>query len=204
MFLFGHVGLTLGAAWLLSHLLTPRERRTEELLKNAEGVNRSRVSLRSRLRSFISRLDYRIVLVGSMLPDIIDKPIGQLFFRDYFSNGRIFSHTLLFLILITLAGLYLYRSHGRTWLITLSFGTLTHLIFDQMWRSPQTLLWPLYGFAFDRGDLTDWLPNMLRDLLTDPEAYIPELVGIAILTYFALILARKRRLLYFFKSGQTP
>ena len=38
-------------------------------------------------------IDYRVLLVGSLLPDIIDKPVGQVLFHDTFSNGRIFCHT---------------------------------------------------------------------------------------------------------------
>jgi len=97
---------------------------------------------------------YQASALGSLLPDIIDKPVGQFFFRDTFSNGRIFCHTLLFLILITLAGLCLYRSRGKTWLLGFSFGTFMHLIQDQMWLEPRTFLWPLYGFAFEKIDLT--------------------------------------------------
>lgn len=204
MLLFGHLGLTLGAAWLPGHLLELRNRHAQKVLEGAEGTDLSRLSLLNGVLSCARRLDYRIILLGSMLPDLIDKPVGTLFFRDTFSNGRIISHTLLFLILITLAGRYLYRSRGMNWLLALSLGTLAHLIFDQMWRAPRTLLWPIYGFAFDRMDLTDWIPNILRALMTDPEVYIPELVGIAILVYFALLLVRKRQLLYFFRRGQAP
>lgn len=106
-------------------------------------------------------IDMRLLLVGSLLPDIIDKPVGMFFFRDSLSNGRIFCHTLLFLILVTVAGLYFYRRYSKTWLLAFSFGTLTHLVFDQMWRTPQTLFWPLFGLPFERADIkldTKYIP----------------------------------------------
>ncbi|MFC1907402.1 metal-dependent hydrolase, partial [Chloroflexota bacterium] len=78
--------------------------------------------------------------------------------RNTLDNGRIISHTLLFLLIITLIGIYLYRVRRRNWLIVISAGTLAHLVFDEMWRTPETLFWPLFGFAFQRlEDLTYWL-----------------------------------------------
>ena len=57
------------------------------------------------------RVDIRLLAIGSLLPDIIDKPVGQVFFRGTFSDGRIFSHTLLFLALVSLGG---YARRRRT------------------------------------------------------------------------------------------
>jgi len=132
----------------------------------------------------------RLLLIGSLLPDIIDKPVGLFFFKETFSNGRIFCHTLLFLVLITTVGLYYYRRHSKAWIITLSFGTLMHLILDQMWRTPQTLLWPLLGVYFERADITNWTLKIFYSLFTNPAIYIPELVGTAILVYFTWMLIR--------------
>ena len=148
-------------------------------------------------------IDIRLLLIGSLLPDIIDKPIGHFFFQATISNGRTIGHTLIFLILITLAGLYLYQSRGKTSLLAVSFGTFTHLIFDQMWSAPRTLFWPIYGFTFDRMDLTDWIPNIPHALITNPQVYVPELVGAAVLPRFILALVRKRKVFYFLKWGQV-
>jgi membrane-bound metal-dependent hydrolase YbcI (DUF457 family) len=150
-----------------------------------------------------TRIDIRLLLIGSLLPDIIDKPVGLLLFRETLSNGRIFCHTLLFLILITLAGLYLYKSRGRTSLLAVSVGTFTHLIFDQMWRTPRTLFWPVYGLTFDRMDVSDWILNILHALMTDPQVYVPELMGTAILVWFTLALVQKWKVFYFVKYGQV-
>jgi membrane-bound metal-dependent hydrolase YbcI (DUF457 family) len=155
------------------------------------------------VESLADHADLRLLLVGSLLPDIIDKPVGQFFFRETFSNGRIFSHTLAFLALISIIGLYFYRRSGRTWLLALSFGTFTHLVFDQMWRAPHTLLWPAYGLVFEKVDVTNWAPRMLHALLTDPQVYLPELAGAAILIWFAQSLVRRRRVFAFLKCGKV-
>lgn len=142
------------------------------------------------------------MLVASLLPDIIDKPVGQLLFKATFNYGRIFAHTLLFSIMLALGGYYLYRRRGRLWLLVLAFGSLAHIMEDQMWLEPKTWLWPLYGWAFPQADLTGWITNMLYKLLTTPAEYIPELVGLAILSWFALALVRRRQVTAFIKSGQ--
>jgi hypothetical protein len=125
------------------------------------------------------------LLIGSLLPDVIDKPLGHLFFPEVLGNGRVFAHTLVFLALITILGLVVYRPAGKTRFLVLSFGTAAHLVLDQMWRNPRTLLWPAYGFAFERTDVTDWIPDILHALTTNPGVYVPELVGAAILVWLA-------------------
>lgn len=183
MLLFAHTGITLGAAALISRTL---------------GSNK-----KSWIASAGDYLDVRLLMIGSLLPDIIDKPIGQLLFRETLSNGRIFSHTILFLVLIIVVGLYLHQRHRKSWLLVLSFGAFTHLILDQMWRTPQTLFWPLFGFAFDRINLTEWLPNIFNRLLTDPELYIPELAGIAIILWFGIMLVFRKKTYTFIRHGQV-
>jgi inner membrane protein len=154
------------------------------------------------LRSLVTRIDYRLVLVGSLLPDIIDKPIGTLLFRNFFSNGRIFSHTLLFLAILTVAAVYLYRKKGQTWLVALSFGTFIHLILDGMWLAPRTLLWPVYGWAFERVDLSHWPQDMLYALMTNPGVYIPEITGAIILIVFMIWLVYRRKVYAFVTKGE--
>ena len=49
--------------------------------------------------------DLAFVLLGSMLPDIIDKPLGTILFGTP-AMGRIFAHTLLFLLLLAAVAIY--------------------------------------------------------------------------------------------------
>src|SRR3972149_396130 len=99
---FGHIGLATGAVWATNRFLEARERR---LLKAVGGEAKAGLlptTLWQRVLACTRKLDYRLIVVAAMLPDIIDKPVGQVFFREFFSYGRIFAHTLLFLILISL------------------------------------------------------------------------------------------------------
>lgn len=65
------------------------------------------------------------------------------------------------------------------------------------------MLWPLLGLAFEKQDITDFIPNMLNALLTDPGAYVPELVGAAIIFWFCWTLLRKR-MVYSFIRYEKP
>lgn len=211
MLLLGHAGITLGAALLLAAAVPDRRQlanedsRENDLAESCPPPVAARdhiaVSKASWLTYLGNRVDIRLLLVASLLPDIIDKPIGAYLLAGTFSSGRIFCHTLLFLALLTFAGIYLYRSRGRTWLLVLSFGTLTHLILDEMWLAPRTLLWPLYGSAFEPVDLSDWTLRLLRALLHDPGAYLPEILGGAILIWFLYALVRRNMVYAFIKRG---
>jgi inner membrane protein len=189
MLILGHAGITLGAATLLAGVV-----------KNRHFTRISKISWFTSLASYV---DMRLLLVGSLLPDIIDKPVGQFFFRETFSNGRIFSHTLLFLIIITAIGFYLYKSRRQVWLLTLASGTFLHLILDQMWRAPTTLFWPFLGFTFARVELTSWLSNMLQSLVSNPEVYVPEAAGMAVLLWFGLSLIIRKKVGVFLKYGRV-
>ena len=188
MLVLGHAGITLGAAALLAGAV-----------KSRHSSQTSEVSWFTHLSSYV---DIRLLLIGSLIPDIIDKPVGQYFFRETFSHGRIFSHTLLFLILITATGFFLYKSRRKVWLLTLASGTLMHLILDEMWCAPGTLFWPFLGFAFERVDLTNWVPNIFHALMSNPGVYVPEAVGLVILLWFGLALAGRKKIGVFIKYGK--
>ena len=211
MLVFGHVGITLGAALTLSSLqnsLHPantapyeEEKPLSSLSKEVRTHNNSSIN-NSLFLSLVKRINMRLLLVGSLLPDIIDKPIGQLLFKETLSNGRIFSHTLLFLILIALFGLFYYRHYGKIWPLFLSFGTFMHLILDQMWRIPKTLFWPILGVKFERIDSTGYIERIWHGLFSDPTTYIPDLLGLFILVWFFGILLYMRTFYAFIKYGR--
>ncbi|MFC1963830.1 metal-dependent hydrolase [Chloroflexota bacterium] len=202
MLVLAHTGITLGAALALNRLFpknsrTPGNQATDKSPGPTPASRQSKTA--SWLNSLADRIDIRLLLIGAMLPDIIDKPIGHFFFQ----NGRIFSHTLLFFLIVASAGVWIYLKSRKTPGLTLAFGMLTHLILDKMWLTPQTLFWPLYGFAFGRIDLTDWASNIFYSLLNSPQTYAPETIGGVILGWLGLVLLRRRRLWAFLKQGKV-
>ena len=208
MLVLGHTGITLGAALILQDAIprffqSCRKEHQEPSPRSYCVQTHPSDFTPSRFTSLGNRVDLRLLMIGSLLPDIVDKPLGQLLLRDSIGNGRIFCHTLLFLVLITAAGLYLYWNRGKPWLLVLAFGSFTHLILDQMWLTPQTLFWPLYGFAFEKMALAHWTQRILYALLTDPRVYIPEMAGAAILIQAVRPLTSKRRLRLFISTGKA-
>lgn len=169
MFIFGHIGITLGIFFGLA-ILAPR------------------------LKTII---DPRVLAIGALLPDIIDKPLGRLIFAHTIANGRIIGHTLLFSIFIFMIGLYLYDKRREIIVLTLATGSFFHLIEDQMWNMPKTLFWPIFGLRFPKDSpdytglkvLIDEIIRGMQDAFTlNPSpAYIPEFLGLGVIVILTLL-----------------
>ena len=189
MLLLAHTGITLGAATVLAGA--------------AKLKKKSKKGILTWFTSLSEYVDIRILLIGSLLPDIIDKPIGMVFFRDTFSSGRIFAHTLLFLIVLAAAGYYLYRRRHKTWLLILAFGTFVHLLLDQIWTMPNTMLWPFRGLTFDRYNVDEWFTIWFWNLFVYPDLFIPEFLGLAILLWFGFTLINRKKVGVFLRHGKS-
>ncbi len=215
MLLLGHTGVTLGAALLARVVIRAATglRRAASLKRRGAfcsgcaakdpagpGSNPGHFDPRAAATAAFD-FDYRFVVAGSLLPDIIDKPVGIYLLGDVFSNGRIFSHTLLVATAMVLAGIYLYSRNQNRWLISLAFGSLFHLLEDQMWLNPRTFLWPAYGWTFAKGDTVSWLQRILQELQTDPGRIVPEMAGMIVLAGLAVLLLRRRKLSAFIRKG---
>ena len=183
MLLFAHTGIALGAATAV-----------------AAAANRHEKT--SWLASLSKYLDIRFLIIGSMLPDIIDKPVGQYLFRETFQNGRIFSHTLLFLVLVTIIGVIVYKKSKNVWGFSLAAGVLAHLLLDSMWATPGTLFWPFMGWGFTTVELGDYAGKILRELISDPRIYIPETIGLIIIVWFSITVIRKKQVAALLKTGR--
>lgn len=170
MLLFGHLGIALGL-FLVGGIFIPR------------------------LRLLI---DPRYLAIGALLPDLIDKPLGRVIFASTLANGRIIGHTILFSLLLTLIGVYLYKKNRDYRGIVLVSGSFLHLLEDQMWAQPLTLFWPFFGLSFPR-DFTDYtgLEYLLRMFgkSFEPElsqTFIAEVLGIGIVVIFVVNWIKKR------------
>ncbi len=154
MLIFGHLGITLGAAQVLERAILARH----------QG------------------LDYRLVLAGSMLPDLIDKPVGLFLLEEVFHSGRIMAHTLVFSLVLLGLGVWRYR-WGRVGLLSLGIGSLFHLALDEMWGEPAVLWWPFMGWSLT-GDWTgDFVAEMLHSFWI-PWTFATEVLGGLILAHF--------------------
>ena len=144
----------------------------------------------------IHNIDYRYVALGSMLSDIIDKPLGLIILKDVLYNGRLIGHTLLFAFALTVISF----TKNSMKLKMLSLGIWLHLLFDAMFLYPKTLLWPVFGNFRS----LDYHPNFILQLVSNPLAYVPEAVGMSFLLYvfFRHGHYRKYSLIKFLKTGK--
>lgn len=146
-------------------------------------------------------LDYRAVLIGSVLPDLIDKPVGVFLFRNVFHNSRIFMHSLLVIALLFIAGLLLLKRRKNNKLLLLSVGCLIHIVLDSMWMFPGIFYWPFLGLQFPVRPAGDWAMEGFRHLLSDPLTLFSEIGGFFYISYLFMKAFIKHRFKTFLKEG---
>lgn len=86
------------------------------------------------------RFDYRLLIVGSVLP-IGDAALGGA--RAL--HSLTVSVVLLAVLMIVTAG----RKPIRKMLLGLPIGMILHLVFDGAWNNTEVFWWPFFGFSFD-------------------------------------------------------
>ncbi len=196
MLTLGHAGITFGVA-LTAHSLSTRSRNTERS-DQTPGMR-----IRGQVHSLSQRIDLRVLFLGALLPDIIDKPLGLLVLPDVYGTGRLFGHSLLFVLAIGLAGAWLYRARKRNWLLVLTYGAAMHLLLDSMWRAPSVLFWPFVGSLPQGGTPEVWLSRMLATPAQNPSALISEAVGFVLLMPLIWSILRGSGLRQFLRYGEV-
>jgi membrane-bound metal-dependent hydrolase YbcI (DUF457 family) len=197
MLLLGHVGITFGAA-LAADTLTSRQR---SAASNARPSALARV--RQATTSLSRRVDLRLLLIGSMLPDLIDKPVGLILFAETFSNGRLFAHSLSFATVLAIAGALQWHFGKRNHLLVLAYATAMHLVLDAMWHTPATFFWPFAG-PIPRGTVSsDWLARIFETLLTNPAAYLSEIAGAILLVPLLWAILGRIGVIGFLRYGRV-
>ena len=124
--------------------------------------------------------DYRLLLAGALLPDIIDVPFGQA----RWAHSLTIAVGALALVMIVTAG----RKPIRRLLLGAPIGMLLHLVWDGAFASTKVFWWPFSG---SWGDTQ--VPSLERGWLD----VLMELVGLAILWWawrrFRLADPQRRR-----------
>ncbi len=112
-------------------------------------------------------IDYRLVVAGALLPDLIDAPFG----------GARVMHTVVASAAL-LVGVMLAtrrRRQVRRRLLAVPIGTFLHLVLDGMWTRTETFWWPFLGRTLDGR-----LPPLDRPLAV---VIVQELAGVAALLW---------------------
>lgn len=146
------------------------------------------------------KVDLRFLIVGSILPDLIDKPIGEVLFAESIGTGRWVGHTLVFTTMIMAVVLLMTRRgrRRRAWM-ALAVGALFHLMLDAMWTLPEVLFWPFLGLEFPPGPDNYWT-TLFERFFDSPFAVVGEVAGLLYLAWLAYFAdlgnpEKRRRLL---------
>lgn len=83
------------------------------------------------------RFDYRLLLIGSILPDVIDVPFGQA----RWAHSLTVAVGALALVMLATAG----RKPIRRLLLGLPIGLLLHLVWDGAFAATKVFWWPFSG-----------------------------------------------------------
>lgn len=156
------------------------------------------------VRPVTKKLSLKWVLIGTLLPDLIDKPI-YAFFRfstgrcgadiGLISSTRTFAHTGLFCLALFVTSFLVRSSKSRA----LGWGVVSHLMLDQVVDSfgwyghsptgPSALTWPFLNTSFYAANCGEELPIWHRYLL--PGVWSTELIGLLVLVYLAYASMRE-------------
>lgn len=147
-------------------------------------------------------MDLRFVVIGAILPDLLDLPVGILTWPR-FETPRLAAHSLVFAALALVTTLVVTRRGlWRKRLVLVTVGVLLHLALDGMWRDPETLWWPFLGWLFTSTGVASFA-GYATDVLTNPVVWLGEAVGLVYLVVLwrraGLSDATRRSVLY--RSG---
>jgi membrane-bound metal-dependent hydrolase YbcI (DUF457 family) len=116
---------------------------------------------------FRTRWVFFACALGSILPDVIDKPVGLFLLADSVGYGRIYFHSLTVCIIILAAGLLLLFRYRSGIILALGIGVLSHQVLDAMWLEYGNWLWPFYG-PFTGSSSTHRIIATILAMLTNP------------------------------------
>lgn len=174
MLLFGHVGFTMSFVKIYESII--------------QRKNCSK-------RSFI---DYRVVAIGAMLPDIIDKPLVQMLYGLGRHDGHFIAHYPLFAELIILIGMIVYYRKKNNNILVLGVCTRIHQLLDDISRYETS---NITNYTFTHNNIITRIFNhidmliapiyknhqYLKDLWLfsmDPFVFTTEFIGFVCILYF--------------------
>jgi hypothetical protein len=111
-----------------------------------------------------------ILIIGSLLPDLIDKPMVLIFME----NGRGWGHSLLIMGIGFIVLHFIF--HNKNIEVAFIFGFLSHLLLDIPYVP---WFYPFLQYNFDFGE--DLLAGWFYKLFHDPVVMITESIGLAVL-----------------------
>jgi membrane-bound metal-dependent hydrolase YbcI (DUF457 family) len=121
-------------------------------------------------------------IIGAVLPDLIDKPLGYLIFPSMDLGGRFLFHNFLVFLLILAIGILVWKWYTSPIFIALAVGILSHQILDSMWKLPLYWLYPLYGpYPVHAAIASDYIYDLIGSDLFNPSEWVFIVIGIGAL-----------------------
>jgi membrane-bound metal-dependent hydrolase YbcI (DUF457 family) len=175
-----HVVIACGTVWTGGQVLQSlrHARRSSASTSTAEGASSPAI-------------DYRLVALGSVLPDLVDRVQRRwVRTRHLTPDHHLVGHTLLFSLGILLPGLFLAARSRDLRLLSVGVASFSHLLADPAVRSPRTLFWPALGFGFPAANP----PSPVVTVVTQVGAAL-------VVAQVVRALWRGRRLGHFIRTG---
>lgn len=153
-------------------------------------------------KQLASDIDYRGAAIAALLPDVIDKPLS-LTIMAHSGTSQGMAHTLLGHALLTLS-----IARWKPDWMPYALIANSHLVADQMWKYPRTLLFPFTG------QLDSWkfmgtpaaMFSAYAEIATRPTILAVEAVGLVLLGWVVRKgrLTHKQSLKQLLKTGRMP
>jgi membrane-bound metal-dependent hydrolase YbcI (DUF457 family) len=115
--------------------------------------------------------------IGSILPDLFDKPVAIIVFESTL-GGRIYFHGLVFFFIVLVIGIIIWRYFHSFAGIALALGILSHQLLDAMWEIPVKWYYPFLG-PYTEVKYTNSFSKGLMTELTSPSEWL--IAGVIIL-----------------------
>ena len=111
-----------------------------------------------------------VCIVGSIIPDLIDKSLGLLF-PSVLGGGRTVFHSISIVFIILIVALLVVRSNLRLMGLGLACAILLHQVFDEMWTLPANWFYPLLG-PFQGWMIPDYILTYFWFEITNPTEWL--------------------------------
>ncbi|NQT71770.1 MAG: metal-dependent hydrolase [Chloroflexi bacterium] len=129
--------------------------------------------------AYLLRLNPIIAVFCGMLPDLVDKPLSYVFEM----GGRYIAHTLLFVLVVSIAFALWRRRHGLAAFI----GGISHLVID--WSVPWFYPFKEYSFRHYHYDIPEFFDEYFR--FSNVGIDLIWMSGAAAVVFVCLWLARR-------------
>lgn len=175
MMIFGHLGIAMGIVKACDYVI-------------------------SRITNRDLKINYKIVAIGALLPDLIDKPIVELLYGLKNHDSHIFAHAEAFSAMMIVVGMIVLLIMKNNVLLLLGIPTLLHQLLDKgiflfdVSSSPMlirraTNALQHMGFSNDIVskffDSNTYFSDVILYLMV-PYVFIAEILGVLILLMFFL------------------